>query len=261
ETGSMFIFLDCTVQQESVQSFLYLSCGIALIVFLVVFLLVYMFSPYAIAPVVQTMEKQKQFITDAGHELKTPLAIISANADVLALYQENNQWLESIRNQVERMNDLVQELLTLARLEEQQKPELQQLDLSELTRESAAPFAVLAGRKQAAFQLQIEPQIMLQGDGRSLRQLVSVLVDNSVKYVQQGGRVTVTLQKKGRAAQLEVYNSCDIVPEGDLELLFDRFRRTDLSRARESGGSGIGLSVARAVVEAHHGKIYAERKN
>ena len=242
-----------------VQSFLYLSCGIAFFVFVVVFLLVVIFSRSAIAPIVTSMEKQKQFITDAGHELKTPLAIIAANTDVLTLYGGKNQWTESIRKQTERLNLLVQEMLMLARMEEQ-KQEFMELDFSALVEQTAAPLAVLAEQKQADFCLQLEAHLLLQGDGSSLQKMVSVLVENAVKYVQPSGQVTVTLKKKGRSAQLAVYNSCDIVPDGDLNLLFDRFRRTDASRARVSGGYGIGLSVARAVAQKHRGKIYAQRQ-
>lgn len=258
-SGNMIIFLDCTTQLEMVQSFLYLSCGIAFFVFVVVFLLVVIFSRSAIAPIVTSMEKQKQFITDAGHELKTPLAIIAANTDVLTLYGGKNQWTESIRKQTERLNLLVQEMLMLARMEEQ-KQEFMELDFSALVEQTAAPLAVLAEQKQADFCLQLEAHLLLQGDGSSLQKMVSVLVENAVKYVQPSGQVTVTLKKKGRSAQLAVYNSCDIVPDGDLNLLFDRFRRTDASRARESGGYGIGLSVARAVAQKHRGKIYAQRQ-
>lgn len=261
DTGSMIIFLDCTTEQEAIQSFLYLSCGIALLVFVVVLLLVCIFSKGAIAPIITSVEKQKQFITDAGHELKTPLTIISANADVLALYAGENEWVDSIRNQVDRLNVLVQELLMLARMEEQCQLETALLDFSALVEQTAKPFAILAEKKNISLQLQIEPEIMIRGEAGSLQRLVSVLVDNAVKYVQQCGAVSVTLKKKNRSAQLEVYNSCDMVPEGDLNRLFDRFRRTDLSRARENGGYGIGLSVARVVAQTHHGKIYVERRD
>lgn len=261
EEGGMIIFLDCTTQQEAIQSFLYLSCGIALLVFVVVLLLVCIFSKGAIAPIISSIEKQKQFITDAGHELKTPLAIISANADVLALYAGENEWVDSIRNQVGRLNVLVQELLILARMEEQARLEMAQLDFSTLVEQIATPFAILAEKKQSPLQLRIEPKVMVRGEAGSLQRLVSVLVDNAVKYVQEGGTVSVTLKKRTRSTQLEIYNSCDVVPEGDLNQLFDRFWRTDLSRARENGGYGIGLSVARVVAQTHHGKIYAERRD
>lgn len=259
ETGSMVIFLDCTGQLEAVRSFLYLSCGIALFVLAVVFLLVRIFSRSAIAPIVTSLEKQKQFITDAGHELKTPLAIIAANNDVLTLYRGANQWTESTGKQIERLNGLVQELLLLARMEEQ-PPVYSPLDLSALVEQTALPFAVLAQQKQAVFHWQIEPALTVQGEAGSLQKMISVLVDNAVKYVQPAGQVALTLKRKGRSAQLAVYNSCDLLPDGDLELLFDRFRRTDLSRARDSGGYGIGLSVARAVAQNHRGKIYGQRQ-
>lgn len=260
ETGAMIIFLDCTTQLEAVQSFLYLSCGIAALVFGVVFLLVVFFSRRAIAPIASNMEKQRQFITDAGHELKTPLAIIAANTDVLALYSGENEWTESIRNQVNRLDVLVRDLLSLARMEEQRSFAAAKLNFSALVEETAAPFAVLAAQKQVDYQLQIDPALWLTGDMSGLQQMVSVLVDNAVKYVQFGGAVHIMLKKKSRYLQLEVYNSCDIMPEGDLNQLFDRFHRTDLSRARESGGYGIGLSVAKAAALIHHGKISVERR-
>jgi len=260
DTGSIIVFLDCTNQLETARSFFYLSCGIALFVFVVVFLLVLFFSRSAIAPIITSIEKQKQFITDAGHELKTPLAIIAANNDVLTLYHGENQWTESINKQITRLNGLVQELLLLARMEEQQQAH-DLLDFSALVEETALPFAVLIQQKQATFDWQIEPALLVRGEPRSLQKMISVLVDNAAKYVQPSGRIMIILKKKNRNIQLEVYNSCNILPDSDLNLLFDRFRRTDLSRARESGGYGIGLSVARAVAENHHGKICVRRQD
>lgn len=145
------------------QSFLYLSCGIAALVFGVVFLLVVFFSRRAIAPIASNMEKQRQFITDAGHELKHRWAIIAANTDVLALYSGENEWTESIRNQVNRLDVLVRDLLSLARMEEQRSFTAAKLNFSTLVEETAAPFAVLAAQKQVDYQLQIESALWLTG--------------------------------------------------------------------------------------------------
>ena len=258
--GTLLLFLDCTTQIESVQSFLYLSCGLALFVFLVVFVLVAVLSRKAIAPVIENIEKQKQFIIDAGHELKTPLAIIAANADVLALYHGKEEWVESIQHQVIRLNNLVHSLLQLARMEELVSIQKEIFDFSALVEETLKSFSVLAEQKGVDYDLSIEPKIMLSGEKVNLQQLISVLGDNAIKYVSPQGTIRVTLRKRGRFVQFEIYNSCDILPEGSLDLLFDRFRRTDQSRARESGGYGIGLAVAKATVERYHGKINAERK-
>lgn len=261
-SGTLLIFVDCGNQLRSAVSFLISSCGVALLSMLVVFLLVTIFSRRAIRPVIESMEKQKQFITDAGHEIKTPLAIISANTDVLELNNGPSEWTDSIRNQTKRLDGLVKNLLVLSRLEEGTASLVfTEFSLSDAVWDAAAPFETLAGTRGKHLELCIQPDITLCGDEGGVRQLVSILADNAVKYADGPGHIRISLGKSGKAAVLRVDNSCIEPPAGNLNRLFDRFYRADSSRTRETGGYGIGLSIARAIVEAHKGKIIAKAEN
>lgn len=261
--GYLLLFVDCRTQMETTSSFFWNSCAISLGSLLVVFILVSVLSRRAIRPVIESMEKQRQFITDAGHEIKTPLAIISANNDVIEMTAGKSEWTASIHNQVNRLNVLVKDLLTLSKLEEGHKNlVMSPVVLSDIIKETVWSFAPLAEKKKIELDLQnIESGIVISGDEAGLGHLAAILLDNAVKYTDEGGRIGISLIKKGRGCLLEVCNTCESVPQGDLSRLFDRFYRADESRSRESGGYGIGLSIAQAIVKTHGGKISAGRKD
>ena len=256
--GSKFIiFVDMTVSLINIYNLLIRSVLVGLLALLAMFILVFMFSTHAVAPVVESLEKQKRFITDAGHELKTPLAVISANIDVLELESGKNEWTASIRNQVKRMNGLVKNLLTLSRMdEERMRVVFSDFDLSRTVEEAAGSFQALAESKGKSYQVDIEKGIHITGDQKSIEQLTSLLLDNAIKYSSEQGNIRLILTK-GKSISLEVSNTCDSIPEGNLDRLFDRFYRVDTSRSRETGGYGIGLSVARAITTSHGGTIEA----
>ncbi|MCB5940691.1 HAMP domain-containing histidine kinase [bacterium 210820-DFI.6.52] len=259
-SGSMVVFVDCSSQMRTGLFYLVVSCGVAAASFLVVLVLVSVFSRRAVRPVMESLEKQKQFITDAGHEIKTPLAVISANTDVLELESGANQWTESIRNQTARLERLVRDLLALSRMEEGRVAlSLSDFSFSDVVEKAAEPFLAPARQRGQTLELAIEPGVSLCGDKGGVRQLVSILLDNAVKYAGEGGRIQLRAGRRGRGAFLEVANTADNLPEGDLDRLFDRFYRADSSRARATGGYGIGLSIARAIAEAHGGRITARR--
>ncbi len=261
DQGSLLVFVDCRTQLKTAFSFLIVSVSIAAASLLVVFILVSVFSGRAIAPVAESIEKQKQFITDAGHELKTPIAIISANTDVLELTAGKNEWTESIHNQTGRLSGLVNDLLTLSRMDEEgYSPHLADFSLSSAVAETAEPFETLAADGGMEFSASIAPDIRFYGEESQLRQLVTILCDNAVKYCPKGGQISLTLEEKGRCVALTVKNTCGQLPQGDLKRLFDRFYRAENSRSRETGGYGIGLSIAQAIVHAHKGKITASRE-
>lgn len=263
ESGEkLILFVDCSTQLQSVFSFFVISCSIASFCILIVFILVSVFSKRAIRPVLESMEKQKQFITDAGHEIKTPLAIISANTEVLELMEGKSEWTESIQNQVKRLNDLVKNLLTLSKLEEEQiNLVFTDFSVSDAVQETAEPFVTLAESQGKILELFIQHGLSMNGDEANIRQLVSILVDNAIKYADGGGKVQVGLKKTGKQLTLEIYNDCAVLPDDDLNHLFERFYRADSSRARETGGYGIGLSIAKAIVQAHKGKIFARKQD
>ena len=261
-SGRMIVFLDCGRNLATVRSFRLASIGVSAGGLLAVFLLILAFSGRIVRPVAESYEKQKRFITDAGHEIKTPLAIIEADADVLEMELESeSEWLQDIRAQTRRLTALTNDLVYLSRMEERQggAAQLVEFPLSDVVEETAQSFRSRALQKQVEFTERIEPMLSLKGDEKAIRQLVSILLDNAVKYAPEHGVITLSLEKQGRGAALSVYNTAAVpVPRESMDKLFDRFYRTDPSRSSATGGHGIGLSIARAVVNAHRGKITAE---
>lgn len=257
-TGVMVVFVDCHLQMQTQTTFMLVSCAIALISFAVMFILVSIFSKKAIKPVIETFEKQKQFITDASHEIKTPLAIISANTDVLELCNGKSEWTDSIRNQTTRLSSLVANLLTLSKMEEAQ-PQLtfSEFSLSKAVAQTAEPFKTLAQTQNKQVEIDIPKNINFTGDESSIRMLISILMDNAIKYASDDGQIKISLRQQSKSVRLEVFNTCENIDEKELSKVFDRFYRMDSSRARETGGYGIGLSIAKAIVHSHKAKITA----
>ncbi len=254
--GYMLVFMDCRSKLQTATIFLLTSSGVALATLLLMFILVSVLSKKAINPIIESMEKQKQFITDAGHEIKTPLTIISANADVLELTGGENEWITSIRNQTTRLDKLVKNLLTLSRIDEGNiKLVFTDFELSDTVFEAAGPFETIAETQNKKFQMDIQPGIKLHGDEGSIHQLVSTLVDNAMKYSNENATIRISLSAVKKGVKIEVYNTTDEIDKEHLDKLFDRFYRADFSRSRATGGYGIGLSIAKSIVQAHHGKI------
>ena len=229
--------------------------GLAAVLFLLLIL-----SRRIVRPMAESYEKQRQFITDAGHELKTPMTIISADADLAEMECGENQWLTDIRRQAQRLTALTNDLIYLSRMEEEQ-PKLQYIDfpISDVVEEMAQSFAAPARSQDKELQVQVQPMLSFKGDEKGIRQLASILLDNALKYSPPGGQLALRLEKQGRNLLLTVSNTCAQPMEQDkLPHLFDRFYRTDQSRNSQSGGYGLGLSIARSIVSAHKGKIRAE---
>ena len=202
-------------------------------------------------------EKQKQFITDASHEMKTPLAIISANAEVLEMVNGENEWTQSIQKQIKRMNHLTEEMVMLSRLDEENTSwNMQDCNLSDLVREIVDNFRTLAESKNKELYLEADEGILYCGDEMALRQLFSILLDNAVKYALPETRIECRLTG-GTRPVFVIRNQAEGLLPGKQDRLFDRFYRLDVSRNSETGGNGIGLSIAKAIVDAHKGKIIA----
>lgn len=255
--GTRLIFLDCTRSLSSLRTTLLYSIALALLGLGTVLVLLLLLSQRIIRPVAESYEKQKRFITDAGHELKTPLTIISADTDLAEMECGENQWLTDIRRQAQRLTALTHDLIFLSRMEEQ--PQLQLLDfpLSDLVEETAKSFLAPAKSQGKTLSLSIQPLLSCTGDEKSLRQLLSILLDNALRYAPSGADIAVELQSKGRSILLRVSNPmAHPLDKAALEHLFDRFYRGDA--ARSAGGYGLGLSIARSIVAAHRGKIRAE---
>ena len=259
EGNSIIVFTDLSTSILSAYTLLYQSLLIGLFALVAMFILVYLFSGKAVAPVVESLEKQKRFITDAGHELKTPLAVISANIDVLELESGKSEWTGSIRNQIKRMNSLVKNMLTLSRMDEEVMHVVySDFDMSSAVNETARSFEPIAEFAGKDYRISIEDGIHITGDKNAITQLTSLLLDNAMKYSSEKGSINLRLTRDKHVV-LEVSNTCSNIPSGNLDKLFDRFYRADSSRSRESGGFGIGLSVARAIAMSHGGNIEALR--
>ncbi len=233
------------------------SISVSVLGLFAVYLLVLILSKRVFAPIVAGYEKQKRFITDASHELKTPLTIISANVEILELDGENDQ-TKSIHRQVERLTTLTEQMVTLSRMDEGgQSAVFTEFCLSDAIEETVEPYKALAETVEKNLQVEVEPLCTYKGDERLIRQMLSLLMDNAIKYASEKGTIRVGLKHKGHKYQLQVWNSVDEIEQGDQDVLFERFYRRDASRNSQTGGSGIGLSIVKSVVELHKGRIHA----
>ena len=259
EDGYLYIFVDCSKDLATFHSFLLASILVSLSGILLVFLLVLLFSKIAVKPMAESYAKQRRFITDASHELKTPLAIISASAEVLEMEQGESEWTDSIKNQVGRLSSLTEKLVFLSRMDED-KPALLMTDfsLSDAVYETAKSFEPVAAAQHKTLNIDVAPMLAFRGDESMIRQAVSLLLDNAMKYSDNEGTVEVSLKPSGRSIRLSVCNTADNLTPGKMDVLFERFYRADASRNSETGGYGIGLSVVQAIVNAHKGKITAD---
>ena len=255
--GTTIVVLDCFLQLQGAGGVLRISLLAAGVCLLTVFLLL-LLSRRVTRPFVENLERQRQFVTDASHELKTPLAIISANTGLLSASLGENQWLESTRAQVGRLDRLIQNLIELARTEEALPDEAAApVPLGRVAERALEDFRPLAEAAGKTLDGRIEPELVLPGVEDNLARLCALLLDNAVKYCDEGGAIRLTLARRGRWAVLSVSNPCAGLDAAQLPRLFDRFYRADSSRARSSGGYGIGLSTARAIVARHHGRLTA----
>lgn len=251
------IFLDYGREMSAFRTFLVTSSVVGLVGLLAVLLLLMILSGRIVKPFSENYDKQKQFITDAGHELKTPLTIIDADAEVLEMDIGENEWLADIRMQTKRLAQLTNSLIQLSRMEEQPQVEKIEFPLSDLVEETVETFQALAKTQNKSLSSRIQPMLSMRGDEKAIRQLVTILLDNAVKYSDDGGRIEITLGKQKNSIQLSVFNTANEVSKENLPNFFDRFYRADQSRNSKTGGYGLGLSIASAIVAAHKGKICA----
>ena len=226
-------------------------------------LVVSAFSGYAIKPYLENYEKQKRFITNAGHELKTPLSIISANNELQELMTGETEWTKSTKDQVERLTHLINQLVTLARLEEQPNIVLERVCFSEIVQDAAEDFKAPIIKDGKTFEMQIASDIYVKAEEKSLFELVTLLVDNANKYCDDKGTVSVKLSRTNglKKARLEVSNTFKEGTEIDYSRFFDRFYREDESHNNQTSGYGIGLSMAQSIVKIFKGKISVSYKN
>ncbi len=254
----LYFFLDCTRELKDFNTFVFLSVGTSFAGILVVYLLIRIFSNIALRPAAQSYERQKSFVTDAGHELKTPLAIIAANADILELENGESEWIDSIRVQTERMKKLTERLVYLSKMQEGASVlKKTELNFSDLVYEAAEPYLAPAMANNRTLNININEDSYINGNEDAICQLVSILLDNAIKYSNDGGIIGVNISTDGKRVMLTVFNTVDKIEPGEHNRFFDRFYRADESRNSKTGGSGIGLSVAKEIVASHGGSISA----
>lgn len=261
ENGLRIIFLDCGRKLDQFRSFLRISVIVGLCGCLVVFLAFVFTAGIIVAPIAESYEKQKRFISDAGHEIKTPLTIINANVDLLELDGEKEE-LTEIRDQTVRLTGLTNDLIMLSKMEEAEHT-IQKIDfpLSDLVSETAASFRAPAASRGLNFDADIAQGVSMNGAPDAIRRLISVLLENAVKYAPENGSVKLCMISQKKQSIISVENdTAERIAENDLAHIFDRFYRADASRNSSTGGHGIGLSIAKAIVEAHGGSISASSK-
>ena len=253
----MYIFVDCSVGLDNFSNFLLASIVIGSAGVAVVFALIFVFSGRIMKPIADSYKRQRQFITDAGHELKTPLTIIGANTELVELQNGQSEWTEGIKEQISRLSSLTEKLVYLARTEEQTAAAMFEFSLSDVVEESVKAFTVVAESRGVTIAYDIRKGILYTGNEEMIRRLVTLLADNAIKYTD-GNFLNVSLKTEKNKCIIEMSNAASYMDDGDMDRLFERFVRGDASRNSATGGSGIGLSVARAIAEAHKGKIKAE---
>ena len=259
EKGITVLFLNAAVHIQSMRSLLFVSLAIGFCSLLMVFLLILLFSRRAVRPYMKNIERQKQFITDAGHELKTPITSIATSADIALMEHEGDEWIDNIRRQAARLTKLVGDMVALSRLDEETPfPEKSRFSVSEAAWEIAEPFEVLAKAKGKNYSQHIEDDLTLYGDRGSIQRMISILLDNAVRYSDNGGEIQMRIYRRRSKICIEVSNTCDLPDFSDLDRLFDRFYRMDESRSTITGGTGIGLSMVQAIAETHGGKASAQ---
>ena len=257
--GQLMFFMDTSEQSENFRMVLFASTAIAVLCWVILLIIVILLSGKVIRPVLVGMEKQKQFITNAGHEMKTPLAIIQSNNDTMALIHGENKYNVHIRNQTKRLNVLMSNLLTLAKLDEEIPLPTETVNISDVASELLPTYMEDAQARKLRFTVQIEPDVVIQTNKDSFRQMLTVLLDNAIKYTPDGGSVRLSLTRDGGHIQIIEENTCDPSLEPDPERLFERFYRGDAARTqKKESGYGIGLSAARAICENLGGKLTAE---
>lgn len=254
--GNLILFLNCQRELDSFESFLKNSILISFVVIVSVLILVILVSKKVIAPIQETYIKQKQFITGASHELKTPLAIISSNADVLEMEHGDSKWTNNIHNQVERLSSLVNSLVVFSRMEEKDSVERAQFNLTEALKSRIEDFNELANFQKKYIAIDIDSGLNYYGEKDSIVQLMDILLENAIKYAPEDSDILVCLKKNRKYAILKVSNKAD-VKKGDLSKVFDRFYRLDESRNSTIKGYGIGLSMAQLIAEKHKETIRA----
>ena len=259
----ILVALSTTSQQQTKNILLSVTILVSLCSLIILLILVTLFSRRAIQPTLENINRQKQFITDAGHELKTPLAVISADVEVLEMLHESNDWTTSIHHQIRQMNDLIKQLITLSKMEETilTADTFELFDISQLANTAVLNLLPLAQAHKKKIEQNITPNLQFRGNPSQITQLFSILMENAIKYALPDTVIQIQLIQKRRSLFWSVKNVCQKTNQEDLNHFFERFYRADSARTKSDPskqGYGIGLSIAQAIVQNYKGKLTAE---
>ena len=254
--GYIVVFAEVQAEANLHARIFRISLYLYLISLVISVVIAWFLSRWAVEPVRVAFEKQKRFVADASHELKTPLAVISANLDVLAGETGENKWIEYIRSEIKRMSKLVKDLLYLAKCDSQEvKYQFCSFDLSRAVMSSVLPFESTVFEQEKTLETDIAENVQYTGDESAIKQVAVILLDNAVKHTESGAVIKVSLSVSGNKKVLSVRNTGAGISEEDQKRIFERFYRTDKSRARDTGGYGLGLSIAKSIADIHHAKL------
>lgn len=261
QSGFSVYALDVTSELKVVNNLIYTFILVGIMMLIIIFIVNRFLANRYIAPVKEAFDKQKQFISDASHELKTPLSVIHTNADVLLSNQEDLiatqlKWIHHIKTETERMKLLTNDLLYLAEMDDKRSDIVfAPLNISKVVESVILTMEGVIFEREVNLEYHLEPDLNTFGNVEQMKQLVMILLDNAIKYTNHQGLITVDLRKRHHEILLEVTNTGEGITSEHLEKIFDRFYRNDPSRTRKNGGNGLGLAIAKSIVEKHKGKI------
>lgn len=257
---TLVAFMDNTIVKHNMGTLFRYTLVFGSVALVALFFVAVYLAKRIVKPLEESYQKQKQFISDAGHELKTPVSVVSANAELLSREIGDNKWLSNIQFENERMGDIISQLLNLAKTEDATILK-ESLNLSRLIAGGALPFESVAFEKGLTLVTKINDDITIIGNNSQLSQLVSILVDNAIRHSTNGKEVEIVLTESRGHAILSVINASDPIPRETREKLFERFYRVDEARNSEDNHYGLGLAIAKAIVTAHNGKISVNCKD
>lgn len=257
-SGKYLTIIDNSSIQSSLYNYLLISLSLFILLEVIVYLISMILTSWIIKPVISSFEKQKEFIADASHELKTPLSVIIASSEALEDNPNEVKWLNNIKSEANRMNILIKNLLELASFEKKETYILKEDDLSKVVYLAVLTFDAKAYECDIKLESKIDSNIKFNFDTYSINELVEILLDNALKHADKKSTIVVSLKEQGNNIILSVTDTGDVIPKGEEEKIFERFYRLDKSRSRKENRYGLGLAIAKNIVVNHNGKISAE---